>query len=251
MARMRPLRAGQIETRQNRKLEPIAPNLAALNQQLPDCPVEFAPLLVGGTYYQCPLASLVRAQILFGDRPVAIGGGRNLGDPILLFERLDHLRGLACRREFDRPAQFRIALAADDIQRRDGHPGLLHLVDRPSGFDRMMLALVADEDDPLDTRILRQMEQPVHLPGGEQTRFIDDPKFPAVLFGRRILEQARYRARQHSGFSQRLDAAAGGSEASNEVALAPARVREWPRRWWSWRRRLDRRLRLASRESIA
>ncbi len=115
--------------------------------------------------------------------------------------------------------QLRIALAADYIERRGGHPGLLHLVDRTPGFDRMMLALVADENDPLDTCILRQMEQPVHLPGGEQTRFVDDPKFPAVLFGRRIFEQARDRARQHSGFRQRFDTAAGGTEAPYEVAL--------------------------------
>ena len=39
-------------------------------------------------------------------------------------------------------------LAADGIEPGDQHSRLLHLIDGPSRFDRMMLALVADEDDP-------------------------------------------------------------------------------------------------------
>ena len=72
MPRMRPLRARQIETRQDRQLDFVASELAAFDQQLPDRPVEFAPLFVGGAHHKRSLASLVRAQIIFGDRPVAI-----------------------------------------------------------------------------------------------------------------------------------------------------------------------------------
>jgi hypothetical protein len=64
-------------------------------------------------------------------------------------------------------AKLGIALAADDIEPGDQHSGLLHLIDRPSGFDRMMLALVANEDDPLDALLASLAEKPVNLPRGE------------------------------------------------------------------------------------
>ena len=64
-------------------------------------------------------------------------------------------------------AEIGIALAANGIQAGDQHSGLLHLIDWPPRFDRMMLALVADEDDPLHALLARLVEEPVDLPRGE------------------------------------------------------------------------------------
>ena len=83
----------------------------------------------------------------------------------------------------------------------------------------MVLAFVADEDDAFDASLLRQMEQAIDLPGGEQARFVDDPKFPALLVHFRVFQQARYGAGDYARLSQRLDAAAGRAEAADEVTL--------------------------------
>ena len=61
----------------------------------------------------------------------------------------------AHRRKLDRLAQLRVALAADGFQPGNSHSGLLHLIDGPSGLDRVMLMLVADEDDALDPGLAR------------------------------------------------------------------------------------------------
>ncbi len=94
----------------------------------------------------------------------------------------------------------------------------MHLVDRAAGFDRVMLALVADEDDALDAQVLRQMQQVVDLASREQARFVDDPKLSALLFDLCVFKQARDSARENASFRQRLDAAAGRSEAADAIA---------------------------------
>jgi hypothetical protein len=43
--------------------------------------------------------------------------------------------------------RLRVALTADGVETSDKHSRFLHLEDRPSRFDRVMLALVADEDE--------------------------------------------------------------------------------------------------------
>jgi hypothetical protein len=40
----------------------------------------------------------------------------------------------------------------------------------------MMLSLVAEKDDALDTLIARSVQKPVHLTRGQQAGFIDDPE---------------------------------------------------------------------------
>ena len=57
----------------------------------------------------------------------------------------------------------------------DRHSGFLHLIDWPPCLDRMVLALVADENDALDALLASLVEEPVDLPGGEQARLINDP----------------------------------------------------------------------------
>ena len=87
------------------------------------------------------------------------------------------LRDLAFRRERYGFAELRITLSANGVQAGNHHSRLLHLVDGPSRFDRVMLALVADEDDPLDAFIACLVKEPVDLTRWEQARFVDDPDF--------------------------------------------------------------------------
>src|SRR6266481_2214210 len=71
------------------------------------------------------------------------------------------LRDLALRRERYGFAKLLITLSANRVQAGNQHPHLLHLEDRPSSFDGVMLALVADEDDPLDAFLACFMEDPI------------------------------------------------------------------------------------------
>jgi len=68
----------------------------------------------------------------------------------------------------NRFAELRVALAADGFQPGNSHSSLLHLIDRPSGLDGVMLMLVADEDNALDSGLARFAEQGVDLAGCEQ-----------------------------------------------------------------------------------
>ena len=65
-------------------------------------------------------------------------------------------------------AKLWIELATNRVQASDQHSRLLHLIDRPSRFDGVMLALVAHENDPLDAFLACFVEEAVDLPGGEQ-----------------------------------------------------------------------------------
>src|SRR5208337_2224959 len=87
------------------------------------------------------------------------------------------VRDLAFRCERYGFAKLRVALSANRVQAGNQHPRLLHLEDRPSRFDRVMLALVADENDPLDAFLACFMEDPIDLTRWEQARFVDNPDF--------------------------------------------------------------------------
>ena len=52
-----------------------------------------------------------------------------------------------------------------------------YLIDGPSCFDRMMLTLVAHENDPPHVLLTCFVEESVNLPRGEQARLVDDPDF--------------------------------------------------------------------------
>jgi hypothetical protein len=58
----------------------------------------------------------------------------------------------------------------------------------------------------------------VDLASREQARFVDDPKLSALLFDLCVFKQARDSARENASFRQRLDAAAGRSEAADAIA---------------------------------
>lgn len=85
------------------------------------------------------------------------------------FQDADRLGNLSVRGVTNRLAQFGIALAANHVEPGDSHSGLLHLMERPSRFNRVMLALIADENDPRNACVASPVQQRVNLPRTEQT----------------------------------------------------------------------------------
>src|ERR1700720_4661669 len=106
-------------------------------------------------------------------------------------------------------AELRVALTANRVQAGSLHSRLLHLVDRPSRFDRMMLPLVADEDDARDTFITCFVKKAVDLTRWEQARFVDNPDFPLACACGLALEEACYGPGGNTGLGKRLDCARG------------------------------------------
>ena len=107
-----------------------------------------APLIVGRAYDQDSLPRLVGGDVFCGDGRVAPGGLTKLLNSTEAFQNRDRLADLSLGRVSDRLAEVGVALTANGVEPGDAHPGLLHLMDRSSGFNRVMLALIADEDDP-------------------------------------------------------------------------------------------------------
>ncbi len=101
----------------------------------------------------------------------------NFADIAAVLKNRERLRYFAFGGVHHRFAELGIALAADGIEPGDQHSVLLHLIDGPPGFDRMMLALVAHKDDPRDALLTGLVEKPVNLPGREQARLVHDPDF--------------------------------------------------------------------------
>ena len=101
----------------------------------------------------------------------------DLADGAAAFKNCERLRDLTFGGLHHCFAELGSALAADGIEPGGRHSGLLHLVDGPSRFDCMMLALVAHEDDSLHVLLECFVEEPVNLPRGEQARLVDDPDF--------------------------------------------------------------------------
>jgi hypothetical protein len=91
-------------------------------------------------------------------------------------------------------------LPPDDFESSDGHARLLHLIDGTPRFDCMMLSLVAEKDDGLDTSMARTVQKSVHLTCRKETGFIHDPQF--LLGGRRrwILHKACNSASAYARF---------------------------------------------------
>ena len=56
-----------------------------------------------------------------------------------------------------------ITLATNCVRSRGQYAGLLHLLDGPASLDGVVLALVADEDDPATPDLSRLAEQGIHL----------------------------------------------------------------------------------------
>jgi len=71
MSRVRPLRARQVQIRKRGQFNAFARDLAALDQQRPDDPVERGALLDGGAHDQRGLTGLMRAQMACSPMPIS------------------------------------------------------------------------------------------------------------------------------------------------------------------------------------
>jgi len=109
----------------------------------------------------------MRGEVLSGYLPAALFDVGNFADIAAASENGEGFGDFAFGSVHHCFAELGITLTSDRIKPRDRHSGLLHLIDRPSRFDRMMLALVAHEDDPRYALLASLAEKPVNLPRGE------------------------------------------------------------------------------------
>src|SRR5579863_4718242 len=103
----------------------------------------------------------------------------------------------------DRPQQVGVLLTHDSVKPRGTHPGILHLLERPSRIDCLMLADIAD----YEYSILRSdsFEEVAHLPGAGQTRLVEHVEMPAAgAIVRLILSAAGEKCLQRRGMDTRL-----------------------------------------------
>jgi hypothetical protein len=96
----------------------------------------------------------------------------------------------ALRRQFNYSLKLRTLLASNHVQ--FGDSDVLHekSENRSVGFNPVVLALIADENDPLDACFLRDLQRFLDLPGGQPTLFIDNPKLRARLTRQSVRDQA-------------------------------------------------------------
>src|SRR5216683_467562 len=176
------LRAGHIAIHQDRVRYFGRIDQTAFLQRLPDNSIKLSPLLVGRAYHQHTFACRRSGGVFPGDGHVPPGGIRDFLDSPCAVQDTDRLGDLSIRRVINGLAQFGIALAANHVEPGDSHSGLLHLMERPSRLDRMMLALVTAEDDARNACVASLMQKTIDLSGPEQAGLINDPKLLAFRF---------------------------------------------------------------------
>src|SRR5713101_7095433 len=212
------LRAGQIAIHQDRVRYFQRIDETAFLQRLPDNSDKLPPFLVGRAYHQHTLARRRSRGVFPGDERVSLGGIRDLSDFPCAVQDTDRLGDLAIRRVINRLAQFRIALAANHVEPGDSHSGLLHLMERPSRLDRVMLALVTDEDDARNACVASLVQKTIDLPGPEQARLVNNPQLLAVCLLERVFDEARNGAGGDARLGERIDGACGRREAMHGIA---------------------------------
>ncbi len=149
--------------------------IAARNEFGANYRVQFAPLLVARADDQNAFAGVMGSGVFTGDFLPALPDVGDLADVAAALKYRERFADFSLGRVRHRLAKLRIALTADGVKACDRHSGLLHLEDRPSRFDRVMLALVADEDDAHHAFIVCLVKEAVDLPGGKEARFVDNP----------------------------------------------------------------------------
>src|SRR5208282_3938192 len=217
---------GQIAVDEHDLFSSIGADVPAFLEHCADAGVQLAALVVGRADDENLFSSFVRGKVFARNRGVALIRIDDLADAALLLEKRDCPFNLSARGERDSFTQSGIELATDNLQPRDGHPRLLHLLDGTSSLDGVVLALVADEDDPTDLRLPRLVQQRVHLASTEQARLIDDPQLFGCPIRKRACEQTCYGPGLDAGFGQRLYGARGRSETAYRVASALCEVVE-------------------------
>src|SRR5713101_5476214 len=193
--------------------------MAMLDQHLSDFAIQLAPFAVGRTDDERPQVCAMRRKVIGGDKSVPLFWHGGFPDPLPLLKEPERLPNVAAGGMLDRAFQLGIALTPNDVEPRDVHLGANQLANRVARLDRLVLALVADEDDPIDAGALRYAQDTVHLTGREQARFVDDPELLLADFDPAAFEQAGDGSRLKLGFGERFDAAAGRSEAAHGVAV--------------------------------
>ena len=95
---------------------------------------------------------------------------------------------------------------------------LLQLQDGPPGFDRVVLALIADKDDPFDALFPRLMQESVDLARGQQARFVDDPeRANSDIRGSTIFKQRGHGASSDPSLFECPDGASSRTKAFDPV----------------------------------
>ena len=174
--------------------------MAAASEQIADGGVQLAALVVGRTDNQHTLTCLVCGEIFPRDCLVPVPGYGDLAHAILVLEVRQCPGDPAFRGKRDSVPKVRVALAPDDFESSDEHARPLHLKDGTPRFDCMMLSLVAEKDDALDTLIARPVQKSVHLTRGKEAGFIDDLELLIAGEWRWILHQARDSSRVYTCF---------------------------------------------------
>src|SRR5208282_3926718 len=174
-----------------------------------NCDVQLAALVVGRADDENLFTCFVRGKVSARNRGVAFIRIDNLADPALLLEECDCLSNFSARSERDRFTQTGIELATDSLQSRDRYARLLHLLDGPASLDGVVLALVADEDDPTGPGLSRLVQQGIHLASAEEARLIDDPQLFGCPIRKRACEQTRHSPGFDSGLGERFHGARG------------------------------------------
>lgn len=174
------LHARKVAIYEDALLAAVSIDMTSCDERRADRLVQFAPFVVRRTYHLNALTRFMCGDVFSGDCLAAL---RNIGDfanvPATLKNR-ERLHYLSPGRVCDRLAKLGIPLATDSIEPGNRHPCLLHLINRTSGFDRVMLPLVADEDHAGHAFIARLVKQAIDLARRKQARFVDNPDFPLV-----------------------------------------------------------------------
>ena len=220
------LGSGQIAVDEHDLFSSVGADVPAFLEGRANCGVQLAALVVGRADDENLFSCFMRGKVFARNRCVALIWIDNLADAALLLEECDCLSNFSARSERDRFTQSGIELATDSLQSRDGHARLLHLLDGPASLDGVVLALVADEDDPTGPGLSRLVQQRVHLVSTEQARLIDDPQLFGCPIRKRACEQTRHGPGLDAGFGQRFYGARGRSETAYRVASALSEVVE-------------------------
>ena len=228
------LRGGEVAVDQDDLLFPFGCNMGTLLQELANGGIELAALVVGRTNDQCAFSGFICGDVFEGDGFISHVRIFNLADALMRLEDRERAIDLSFGRKLHCFAKHRVPLAANRVQPRDRHTGLLHLVDGSSRLDRVVLTLVADEDDPFYLGVASFMKEAVDLAGREQARFIDDPEFLTASSG--ISFSSRLATVRDSTPASDSALTARWSEQSRaRNSRAPRRTRGSLRPWWSSR----------------
>src|SRR5579883_1709900 len=159
-----------------------------------------------------------RLKVIFDHSFQPYGAVRDFVDAPLLLEAVNRFFDMVSSEQINRLLQLRVVLTDDFFQAHGSHPGLLELLKRPSGFDRLMLPDVTDQQHAVLHP--KALEELIHLLGARQARFIENVK-PAR---RRFCLLAPYQkllqgAGPDTGTLKQADGSRGGGEALNLVPL--------------------------------